>query len=175
MSLASKTDEELMAQYQDGSEEAFKLLYKRHSGKIYGYLKSRVRSKEEVADLFQEVFVKIHRSKHLYNRSLPVLPWFFSITQSVMMDGKRKTSGKSEVFNFNFDQLETAEAATAHSMPALSNLPENQKAAIEMRYVDEKTFEEIAESLKTSPANVRQLISRGIKNLKNFVKSGDDL
>jgi RNA polymerase sigma factor (sigma-70 family) len=170
------TDEELMAKYQEGSEDAFKALYSRHSSKIYGYLKSRVRSEQEVTDLFQEVFVKIHRSKHLYNRSLPVLPWLFSVTHSVMIDGLRKSSKKSEVFDYDFDQLPTPVPTISGGMPAqISGLPENQQAAMQMRYVDEKTFEEIAQSLKTTPANVRQLISRGIKNLKNLVKSGDDL
>lgn len=42
-----------------------------------------------------------------------------------------------------------------------------------MRYVDEKTFDEIAERLNTSPLNVRQLIRRGVKLLKSKVK-GDD-
>jgi DNA-directed RNA polymerase specialized sigma24 family protein len=176
MPVTDSTDEELMAKYQEGSEEAFKVLYTRHSGKIYGYLKSRIRSEQEVTDLFQETFVKIHRSKHLYNRSLPVLPWLFSITHSVMIDGTRKTYKKNEVYDFDFNQFPAAVPAASLGLPSeISSLPENQQTAMQMRYVDEKTFEEIAESLKTSPANVRQLISRGIKNLKNLVKSGDDL
>ena len=139
MPRADSTDEELMTSYQEGSEEAFKALYSRHSGKIYGYLKSRVRSEQEVTDLFQEVFIKIHRSKHLYNRSLPVLPWLFSISHSVMIDGLRKTSKNSEVFDFNFDQLAAVAPVVSGGLPSqISNLPENQQAAMQMRYVDEK-------------------------------------
>jgi RNA polymerase sigma-70 factor (ECF subfamily) len=93
-----------------------------------------------------------------------------------MIDGLRKSSKNSEIFDFNFDQLAAAAPVVSGGLPSqISNLPENQQAAMQMRYVDEKTFEEIAENLKTSPANVRKLISRGIKSLKNLVKSGDDL
>ena len=66
MLQSNVTDEELMASYQEGSEEAFKELYSRHSGKVLGYLRSRTSSEQDAVDLFQEVFVKIHKSKHLY-------------------------------------------------------------------------------------------------------------
>lgn len=176
MLRTDQTDEELMALYQEGSEEAFKVLYSRHSAKIFGYLKSRTKSAQEATDLFQEVFVKIHRSKHLYNRSLPVLPWIFSVTHSVLVDGRRSAERKKEVFDYDFDQLpqpELSESKLASVTPMMDRLPENQGVALQMRYLDEKTFEEIAETLKTSPMNVRQIISRGVKNLKRFVNEGE--
>jgi len=71
------SDEELMVMYQTGSEEAFDSLYRRHSEKIYGFLRRRVWNDERAAELYQEVFLKMHRSKQLYNKSLPALPWMF--------------------------------------------------------------------------------------------------
>lgn len=177
MLRSDQTDEDLMAMYQDGSEEAFRALYARHSRKIFGYLKTRSQSEQEATDLFQEVFVKIHRSKQLYNRSLPVLPWIFSVTHSVLVDGLRKVSRKKEVYDFNFDQLAAKEIAETDGhlaiRPLIGTLPNNQQVAVQMRYLDEKTFEEIAEHLKTSPMNVRQIISRAVKNLKRIVSEGD--
>jgi len=175
MLRSDQTDEELMGLYQEGSEEAFKALYARHSGKVFGYLKSRAHSEQEATELFQEVFVKIHRSKHLYNRSLPVLPWIFSVTHSVLIDGKRKVERKKEVYGFDFDQLPASdrEDRLASVTPLIQGLPDNQQVALQMRYLDEKTFEEIAERLETSPMNVRQIISRGVKHLKRLVKEGD--
>ncbi len=174
MLRGTETDEQLMALYQEGSEEAFAVLYSRHSGKILGYLKSRLRSEQEVADLFQEVFVKIHRSKHLYKRSLPVLPWIFSVTHSVLIDGVRKRNRKKEDYDFNFDQMpsqENEEAVTV--VPLLNVLANDQQLALQMRYLDEKTFEEIAISLKTSTVNARQIISRGVKKIKRLITVGD--
>jgi RNA polymerase sigma-70 factor (ECF subfamily) len=175
--LMALPDEELMALYQEGSQSAFNVLYSRYSGKVFNYLKTRCRTKEEAGDLFQEVFVKIHRSKHLYNPSLPVVPWIFSVTHSVLIDGKRKTGRKKEELGFNFDQIPTQHEKSemnSHTLkPLIEKLPNQQQIAIEMRYFNEKTFEEIAERLKTSPLNVRQLISRGLKVLKGLTKEGD--
>ena len=40
-----------------------------------------------------ETFLKLHRSKNLYNKSLPFSPWLFSISRSVFLDFlKRKTT-----------------------------------------------------------------------------------
>lgn len=167
-----QTDEELMALYQEGSEEAFKALFARHSGKIFGYLKNKLASQQDAADLFQEVFVKIHKSKHLYNKSLPVLPWIFSVTRSVLLDGFRKNNRRQEVFNVDFDAIASAneQEGMASVTPLLRELSANQQVALQMRFVEEKTFEEIAQRLKTSRVNVRQIISRGVKHLKELVK-----
>ena len=51
----------------------------------------------------------------------------------------------------------------------IQKLPDSQKVALQMRYVDDKTFEEISEKLNTSSENVRQIISRGIKRLKDLI------
>lgn len=176
MLRSEHSDEDLMAQYQEGSEEAFEALYSRHSGKILGYLRSRTRSEQEATDLFQEVFVKIHRSKHLYNTSLPVLPWIFSITHSILVDGQRKVTRRRETFGVDFDEMATHRNDDPHVadiIPLLHELPTQRQTALQMRYIEEKTFEEIAQRLKTSPVNIRQVISRSIKHLKNLVKEGE--
>jgi RNA polymerase sigma factor (sigma-70 family) len=176
MPKAERSDEELMMSYCKGSEEAFEILYKRHSGKVFGFLRSRVKSEQLAADLFQEVFVKMHKSKHLYDTSRPLLPWLFSITHSVMIDGLRQIERKKENYDLDVEIIAQETTVDANDIRTLSSLtdalPLNQRAALQMRYVDEKTFQEIANVLQTSPMNVRQIISRAVKQLKKSGKEG---
>ena len=177
MELLNRTDEELMALYQNGSEAAFQILYDRHSSKIFGFILSRIQAKEIADEIFQDVFIKIHRSKHLYNKSLPVLPWIFTITRNAVFDYARRGS-KVETPTPVEDIDERAAMEDQNDLgidlkPSLLKLPPQQKLAVEMRYYDEKTFEEIAETLNTSPINIRKLVSRGIKRLKEIIKEGD--
>lgn len=166
-----KTDEELMQLYQNGDSNAFNELFKRHSGKVYGFLLKRTHKSEVASDLSQEVFVKLHKSKHLYNSSLPALPWIFSITNSVLLDFFKKRSemvtadGAIEQLS---DSLQNVEPTSLAIEPFLDRLPEQQREAVKMRYIDEKSFEAISAALETSPDNVRKIVSRGIKNLKSF-------
>ncbi len=172
--LNEQTDEQLMKLYQDGNEEAFRALYGRHSNKIYGFIKKRVGNKEKVAEIYQEVFVKIHKSKALYNETFPVLPWLFTVTKSVLLDELRKEK-KYEVLD-----MEAVERAVAlqvfepniNAGAMIRQLSDIQKQAIEMRYVNDRTFEQIAESLNVKPSNARQIVSRGIKRLRELVGKG---
>lgn len=171
----NQTDEQLMKLYQNGEDSAFRVLYDRHSSKVYGFLNKRIRDKEKVAEIYQEVFIKLHRSKDLYKSDLPLLPWIFTVTRSVMLDELRKNKNIEVV---NIDDVENKLAAeipkdsTSDVLDLLQNLPEPQRQALEMRYVKDKTFEEIAESLNIKPINARQVISRGLKKLRELIGEG---
>jgi RNA polymerase sigma factor (sigma-70 family) len=177
MLRGSETDEELMILYQKGAEDAFRVLYERHSSKVFGYIKAKIRNPERANDIFQEVFVKIHKSKHLYNNSLPFLPWLFTVTKNAIVDDVRKIEKENLRIQKeeNLEELPSREVAAGFSQvrPYLESLPENQKSAVYLRYVEEKTFEEISVILKTSPVNVRQLVSRGVQRMKELFQNGD--
>lgn len=171
----TQTDEQLMKLYQNGDEAAFKELYWRHSPKIYGFIQSRVRNKEKIAEIYQEIFIKIHKSKSLYNNSLPLLPWIFTVTKSVLIDELRKDKNiiqvDSEILN-NMPSSIESNSPVLDAQSIINQLPNIQKKAIELRYVDEQTFEQIAEALNVKPSNVRQIISRGIKRLRELTSEG---
>lgn len=178
MELLNRTDEELMVLYQNGSEAAFQILYDRHSAKIFGFILSRIQNKEITNEIFQEVYFKIHRSKHLYNKSLPMLPWIFTITRNAVFDySRRKSKAETATPIEEIDERAAMEDQNELGLdlrPSLLKLPAQQKLAVEMRYYDEKTFEEIAQTLNTSPMNIRKLVSRGIKRLKEIIKEGEN-
>lgn len=177
MTVMNLSDEELMMKYQMGTYEAFQELYRRHSGMIYGFIKKRVKNEAMASDIFQEVFMKLHRSKNLYKKQLPFKPWLFTITQNALVDEIRKTK-KKEYSDIDLDTLEAANSTSSefnNLVPVLSELSSTQKIAIEMRYIEDKTFEEIAATLNTSEANVRQIISRAVRNLKDLIGKGKSL
>ena len=116
--------------------------------------------------------MKIHKSKHLYNSSLPVLPWFFTITKNTIIDELRKTKHYKNQKQINALSITAPETPMfAHLLPhQINQIPENQKSALHMRYIEEKTFDEISSVLGTSEANIRKLVSRGIKRLRELME-----
>jgi RNA polymerase sigma-70 factor, ECF subfamily len=176
MLLDNKTDEELMRLYQKGTEEAFRILYDRHSSKVYGFLKAKVRNQERAKDVFQEVFVKVHKSKHLYNSSFPFLPWLFTITKNALTDEIRqfaKVKKQVSVDESIASPELQPEPSLSEVLPYIGALPSNQRQALELRYIEDKTFEEISETLKTSPVNVRKILSRGVQRVRELLKEGE--
>ena len=53
---------------------------------------------------------------------------------------------------------------------ALDALPEDQRAALVARYVDDETYDETAERLRTSSAVVRKRASRGLARLRDQMR-----
>ncbi len=183
--LDSQSDEELMDLYRRGdsmAKTAFQLIFERYGGRVLMFLSRRVPNSRLAEDLTQEVFFKLHRSKHLYNSTLPFSPWLFSIARSVMLDHLKRRDLEDPVGDAsNFDKFptttESQPATGLNSEPslALGRLPEAQSEAIRLRVYENETFDEIALRLSTSPDNARQLFSRGIKKLRSLLKNKEDL
>lgn len=163
--FSDQTDEELMIAYKMGNSSAFDVLYQRHSQKIFAYLKSKTKEESLSYDIFQSTFLKLHKNKHLYNPSLPFLPWIFTICRNELIDFKRKQKIIAEELK---EESYEISPSTTQTEIHLMNLNATQKTALNMRYTENATFDEIASALNTNPANVRKIISRSLQYLRGF-------
>lgn len=170
--LKDRSDEELMTLYQSGDYAAFECLYERHSGRVFQYLKGKV-SVEAAKDLVQETFLKVHRSRGQYQAQYPFLPWLFTVARNSLNDFLKSSDQKVIRIEINADALPGAllPITSEHDLSAaLNGLPHVQRRAIELRYMNEWSFEKIAEEMNTTPENSRQIISRGIKKIRSLFK-----
>ena len=156
-----------MQAYQLGTEEAFEELYRRYAGRVFGFLKSKTRDEALAQDIFQSTFLKLHRSRASYNSMFPFLPWLFTICRSEMLDAFRKKARTKEdsveaIYEIKIDE------ANEVSQLDLSSLPPKQKEALELRFQQGLSFEEIATRLQTGTGNARQLVSRAVRFLRGL-------
>jgi RNA polymerase sigma-70 factor (ECF subfamily) len=174
---SSKSDEELMLAYQEDDSLAFNELYDRTADRIQGYLQRRVQDKTLVDDILQGTYFKFHQTRSQYRPPLPVLPWLFTICQSVMIDTlrarerhlKRIEDIEPSTLAVEVDKDKVPaglEPALLDGVAGIRNLSTHQKQALELRFGNDLSFEEIARRLETSPSNVRQMVSRGLRRLK---------
>lgn len=164
--LGEKSDEELMLAYQLGDENAFRELYARHSGRVLGFLRAKVRDEVKARDIFQSTFLKLHKNRSLYNPTFPFSPWLFTICRNELLDALRKESRSLEDA---FAQVPEPLAGQSEStIPSFARLNASQKHALEMRFVGGSSFEEIAKALETSPSNARQIVSRAVRALRSL-------
>ena len=163
-----------MVAYQNGDDAGLEGIWYRQSGRVYHYLKKKV-SDEVAKELTQEVFLKLHNSRNLYKSQYPFLPWLFTIAQNILIDHFRRAESKvmnATIHNPDIVELIPSPIPLEGSLfeDSLSNLmrslPEAQRNIIERRYRDEWSFEQIAREMKSSPVNIRQILSRSIKKLK---------
>jgi RNA polymerase sigma factor (sigma-70 family) len=174
----SISDEELMELYRKGHTEAFNTLYVRHSAKVYGYLQGRLKDRFLVDEVFQNVFLKLHKSREKYDSAFPFLPWLFTISRTALLDHYRQISRRrnEELVDFPAEPAEPVDQPKNQKdlneqVPAVLDLPERQRQAIELRYGKNLTFEELAKHLDVSPSNARQIVSRAIRKMKDMVNT----
>ncbi len=159
-------DEKLMELYKNGENMAFEVIYLRHKDRVYSYLDKRLSDKNIIEDVFQSIFVKFHNSRHLYSNKHPLLKWIYTICRSELLDWAKKN--KAKFVQLSEDQLsnESTVLNDKIDLDSIKTLSEKEKQALKLRYYSEEDFIEISKILKTSEANSRKLVSRGIKKLK---------
>lgn len=178
-SKSELSDEELMSFYQAGDFSSFEILYARHSGRVYEYLRKRV-VPSVAQEVMQEIFEKVHRSRSKYNSQYPFLPWLFAISRNALADFFKLSESKvsygvvsdSEAILGQLTPAVAVESSPVDLSLALKTLPSGQRRAIELRYLQDWSFQKIASDMNTSPDNARQLISRGIKKLRSLAGRG---
>lgn len=170
------SDEKLMELYMNGDESAFTDLYERYANRVYGYLSLRFSSRQERDEVHQNIFMKFHQSRSLFESRYSVAQWVFVIARTTVFDHFRKTQ---RMVPINDDGLAQAEnlaekqkVETDFNIEALSQLSEREREAVMMRVVDEVSYREISEKLNQSESSVRQTVSRALGKLRLSLKAG---
>ncbi|HAZ11287.1 MAG: hypothetical protein A2X86_20585 [Bdellovibrionales bacterium GWA2_49_15] len=166
--LTLKSDEELMLLYQAGDVQAFSAIFSRFEKPVYGYLKKKLSKSELVEEVFQDCFMKLHRSRFLYDSKYPVKAFLFTIAKSVLIDHFRKTGKEMPVQLVPADYPTNAPSTEALDKALLALAPREQ-AAVNARFIEDKTFQELATLLGTSEINARQILSRSMSKLKKIL------
>ncbi|MBI4804028.1 MAG: sigma-70 family RNA polymerase sigma factor [Desulfovibrio sp.] len=164
-----------MLSYVDGDMEAFKALYQRHKGRVFGFLMNKLKDRSDAEDIFQTVFSKLHRNRHQYRREVPFLPWLFTLVRHTMIDSLRKKTVYENYVTISEEAVETysapvSDASSAQALIAeLTRLTESQRQALKLRFNQGLSFAEIAQEMRTSEDNSRQIISRAIRRLRSLL------
>ncbi len=72
-------DPVLLRRHLDGDERAFPILIQRHGGLVYGLLGRCGLRPQERDDVFQEVWLRVHRAAHRHDPSRPLRPWLATV------------------------------------------------------------------------------------------------
>ena len=169
------TDEELMRAYAKGDLEAFRVLYQRHKARVLGFLVSRLKTKVDAEEVFQEVFIKLHSHRFNYQEDIPFLPWLFTIVKNASIDHIRKQKTRDKYFKVNSEEVENAidermEVLKISDMISeLSSLSTDQQKILSMKFNDNLSFAEIAEYMNVTQPNARKIVSRAIKKLRSLM------
>jgi RNA polymerase sigma-70 factor (ECF subfamily) len=181
----NETDEDLLKRWLMGESSAFESFYLRHSGRVLGYARKKGILKDELPELVQEVFLKLHLYIKQYEPEKKALPWFFTIVHNTCIDRlKRGGSSKQlwqqvslETLDFELRNNTLKEhhddfASEKEEVPsldqALNSLNTEQLKVVNMRLHNEMSFDEISMATGKSSASLRKAYSRAIHSLRDW-------
>ena len=160
------------------SSMSFMELMKRYEKPLFRYIK-RISffTNEEAEDILQEVFIKIYKNLNNYDPSLKFSSWIYRITHNQTVDNIRKNSKNKSIPILNDDWGQIIDKFDLHGyiesneikdkiVILIEGLPTKYKEVLYLRFLEEKTYEEISDIIEKPKGTVSTLINRGRKILQ---------
>lgn len=162
--LNEMTDEELALSYVRGNNQAFDLLLSRNQSKLFSYILFVVHEQDLANDIFQETFVKVitKLQEGRYIDSGKFSAWIMRIAHNVIMDWYRDNRAKNivetsddndlsnvtgnDITDFNIEDRYVNEQVLRDVKKMMNLLPPTQREIVFMRFYQEMSFKEIAET-----------------------------
>ena len=175
-------DRDLVIAYQAGDDEAFAELVREYRPQLLGHARRRLGCPEAAEDAVQEALVRALRAMPRFNGNYRVGPWLHRILSNVCSDEgnrQRRASEKTERWASNDRALTPPPSTEAELgldiddtelLDAIDNLSEQYREALMLRFVDELSYEEVAQVSGVSEENARARVSRARNAVRAALK-----
>ncbi len=175
----SEADLELLQRYaRNKSDDAFAALVNRHLSLVYSAALRQVRSPQLAEEVAQTVFVDLARDGAKLKPGTILTAWLYQVTRRKAIDvvrrEARRQSREQVAAEMNFMN---ANEDWAHIEPllddAMAALDDTDRAAVLLRYFENKSLREVGATLGTSDDAAQKRVSRAVERLREFfVKRG---
>jgi len=175
-------DELALAFRNEGRQEAFDELVRRHQGRVYAVAYRMTGNREDALDVAQDSLVKAYQKIEKWQPHGGFVPWLMRLTTNQAIDAlrrrKRQAADSLDADDgFRLDSLEDEHAAPAdrgartHEVEdrvqkALSVLSASQRAIFVLRHYEGLKLNEIAETMGISVGSVKVHLFRALKKLQ---------
>jgi RNA polymerase sigma-70 factor (ECF subfamily) len=182
--LADLTDEELVARYQRGGNEAFVVLMERYRQELFNFLIRFLNSRSAAEDVFQETFMQVHLSSDSFDTERRFKPWLFTIAANKARDFMRRRSRRSaaeldapvggqagEGSNFidllqadlpmPDDQIQQAELQE-RVQRTIGQMPEHLREILLLAYFQQFSYNQIADVLQIPLGTVKSRLHTAV-------------
>jgi RNA polymerase sigma-70 factor (ECF subfamily) len=169
-----------MVRYQAGNAEGAEELIQGLSPGLFGYFMNQHVPHSDAEDLLQECWMRIHRSRHTYHASQPLLPWVFAIARHTWLDGDRRRNRLAAREVLVASPPEHAGYVTAEVsqgpdvLRLLDQLPPSQREVVLLLKVSGMSVEEVAHVTSSSVGAIKQKAHRAYARLRGLLAKEDE-
>lgn len=176
----SKSDEEVFSQMKK-SPELFKIIMDRYEKKLGNYIKRNSGlDSDSTDDLLQDIFVSVYQNANAFRFDMKFSSWIYRIAHNKTIDNWRKyKKNKTQIsleenvsfvetfFNKNEveDEIEKIESKEIVEK-VLPLVKEKYREVLILRFLEEKSYEEISDIMQSPKSTIGTLVARGKKDFK---------
>ena len=174
--MAHPSDEELVERVKRGDPRAFQVLVDRHKRMVFNIAWRMLRNREDAEDAAQEAFLRAFRSMHTFRGEVKFSSWLYQITVNVCLSSVESAHAKQ-----TFVELEEeTDEADPHLMDGglspedivtrgdfgeriralVGTLPPMYQSVITLYYIEERSYQEVAEILEIPLGTVKTHLHR---------------
>ena len=157
-------------------DRSLERLYKKHAGDVYRYALVVLRNQADAEDVTQTTFLNAYRAIERGERPRNPQNWLIAIAHNVCRQRFRQSQRRPAEVELNEELAEAVveeDAISAEDIRrALGHLAFNQRAALVMRELEGRSYQEIAEILALSVSAVETLIFRARRALREQLEEG---
>ena len=180
-----RTDEELLAAYQQCDVGAFELLLRRHRAPLFTFLLRMLGDREKAEDLAQESFLRIVKGAQAWEHRARFQTWLFTIARNLCVDQARRDRFRradsldqtgpddepplvDSVPGREIDPERGAQSARLRPVlqKALLGLPPEQREVFVLREQAGVPFKEIAEMVGANENTVKSRMRYALEGLR---------
>jgi RNA polymerase sigma-70 factor (ECF subfamily) len=189
-----RTDEDLLAAYQQGEVGAFELLLRRHRAPLFTFLLRMLGDREKAEDLAQETFLRIVKGAQAWQQRARFQTWLFTIARNLCVDQSRRDRFRradsldaqgapgsegdepaliDSVPSRELDPSRGAESARLRPqlLAALESLPAEQREVFLLREQAGLPFKEIAELTSVNENTVKSRMRYALEGLRKALQA----
>ncbi|RYD30427.1 MAG: RNA polymerase sigma factor [Verrucomicrobiaceae bacterium] len=170
MDLSSDSDDTLLVnQARQGCAAAFGKLVHRHHARVFGFLLTLTRHRQDAEDLTQETFLRAWKKFHRYDPTLSLLPWLFTLARRQSIAALRRARPLPPDLPFPTEP-ESVPSVVWIWDSARKELSAEAYSAVWLHYAEDLSIRQIAGVLGKREGTVKVILHRARKTLAESIR-----
>jgi RNA polymerase sigma factor (sigma-70 family) len=179
--LRLRTDDQLVALFRAGHDEAFGIIHDRYRQRLFAYARQMLSgSSSDAEDVLQDVFLRAYHALRADRRPIALRAWLYRVAHNRCIDQiRRPAPAPEDIYELNrgVPSDPMAEAERREDLRRLiadvRALPEQQRSALLMREMEGLSYSDLAAALDVTVPAIKSLLVRARVGLVEAIEARD--
>lgn len=174
-----KNEAELFAGLAAGNENAFDVIYRHYSKRLFLYVQKLVKTPELAEELIQEIFVQLWINRNVFSDVQYPVSYLYSMANRQALKYLKKIASDERILKSIVDYSQSCRNETEEQInlresvreinDAVAQLPAQRRVIWELSRNEGMSHDQIADKLSISKHTVKNQMVHALKHVRNFL------